>query len=108
MPALSRSPALCSVIMRAAYPLCLALGLLTLGCSDDAGQGGGDAEETADGTAGDAADETGTGSADAGDPCGGCDDDDPCTEDTCEANGSCAVFGKPCSCGVITAPIGPG
>ena len=90
MPALSRSPALCSVIMRAAYPLCLALGLLTLGCSDDAGQGGGDAEETADGTAGDAADETGTGSADAGDPCGGCDDDDPCTEDTCEANGSCA------------------
>ena len=60
MPTLSRSPALCSFTMRAASLLYLALCLLMFGCSDDAGAGASDADETADGTAdGTAGDETG-------------------------------------------------
>jgi len=62
----------------------LALGaLLFAGCGDSSAGSADGNDET---TAGDAAD----GDADAGDPCGGCDDNDPCTEDICVASGECS------------------
>ena len=68
----------------------LALGaLLWTGCGDSSDGSADGSEET---TAGESADASGAddgASEDGGDACGGCDDDDPCTEDTCEASGAC-------------------
>ncbi len=67
----------------------LALGALLLaGCNDSSAGSASGAEESTAGDASDTADDASDG-GDAGDPCGGCDDDDPCTEDVCEASGSC-------------------
>ena len=58
-------------------PLYLALCLLMFGCSDDAGAGASDADETADGTAdGTAGDETGAGALTRGSR-GGCETTTP-------------------------------
>ena len=63
--------------------------LLLTGCGDSSAGSGDGVDGTAAGDASDTdSDEMGEG-GDDGDPCGGCDDDDPCTEDICEASGAC-------------------
>lgn len=63
--------------------------LLLTGCGDSSAGSGDGVDGTTAGDASDTgSDEMGEG-GDDGDPCGGCDDDDPCTEDICEASGAC-------------------